>query len=145
MNKAFHFCGQAQRYYKARSSKTKVLPASLTSIEDVMVLAGADHITVAPPLLELLASTLAEGWRGCELGSVFKNEDAPSSGSADERNDEAKAGDLDRVVSNYSAWRLAFARSDGGHSEGKLSQAISIFADMQEKLEEIARRSDLQL
>lgn len=86
-----------------------------------------------------------EGLQGCKIGSIFKNKDAPSSGLADRRNDGPKAGDLDCIVNSYSAWRLAFARSDGGQSEGKLSQAISIFADMQDKLEEIARRSDLKL
>ena len=49
-----------------------MLPASLTSIQEVMKLAGAHHITVSPPLLIKLAETPANPWEG-DTGSVFTN------------------------------------------------------------------------
>ena len=127
-NKAFDFCGQAQRYYEKTGSKTQVLPASLTSIQEVMRLAGAHHITVAPLLLAKLAETPANPWEG-DTGSVFK----------DHKADEA-FGDYSGIVDDESAWRLAFTRSLSGKAEGKIVQAINIFCEKQEGLEELARR-----
>ena len=41
---------------------TIVLPASLTSVEEIVKLAGIDHITIAPKLLQELASTDASSF-----------------------------------------------------------------------------------
>ena len=127
-NKAFDFCGEAQRYYEKIGSKTQVLPASLTSIQEVMKLAGVHHITVAPPLLNKLAETPANPWEG-DTGSVFK----------DRKADET-LGDYSGIIEDESAWRLAFTRSLDGKAEGKIVQAINIFCEKQEGLEELARR-----
>lgn len=122
-NKAFAFCGAAQRYYEKTGSRTQVLPASLTSIQEVMMLAGAHHITVSPPLLKKLAETPANPWEG-DTGSVFQKTDS-------------SFADYSSIVDNESAWRLAFTRSANGQSEGKIIQAINIFCEKQEKLEEL--------
>ncbi|KAK8064442.1 transaldolase [Apiospora phragmitis] len=116
-NKAFAFCGAAQRYYAQTGSRTQVLPASLTSIQEVMMLAGAHHITVSPPLLKKLAETPANPWRATRARSSF--------------------ADYSAIVDDESAWRLAFTRSANGQSEGKIIQAINIFCERQEKLEEL--------
>ncbi|RYP82589.1 hypothetical protein DL770_005554 [Monosporascus sp. CRB-9-2] len=129
-NKAFDFCGSAQRYYEKIGSRTRVLPASLTSVEEVMRLAGAHHITVAPPLLRKLAETPANPWEG-DTGSVF---------SRDHGADEEVFGDYGCIVEDEGAWRLAFTRSQGGRAEGKIVQAINIFCEKQEGLEGLARR-----
>ncbi|KAI1800325.1 putative transaldolase [Daldinia bambusicola] len=126
-HKAFDFCGSAQRYYEKIGSKTQVLPASLTSIQEVMKLAGAHHITVAPHLLTKLAETPANPWEG-ETGSVFKGQL------------EEKVGDHSEIVENESAWRLAFTRNQEGKAEVKIIQAINIFCDKQDGLEGLARR-----
>ncbi|KAI0179072.1 putative transaldolase [Hypoxylon sp. FL1284] len=124
-NKAFDFCGAAQRYYERIKSKTQVLPASLTSIQEVMSLAGAHHITVAPHLLTKLASTPANPWEG-ETGSVFKT------------GIEGESSEYGAIVDDVSAWRLAFTRSQEGKAEGKIIQAINIFCDKQDGLEGLA-------
>ncbi|KAK7913894.1 hypothetical protein PG985_011597 [Apiospora marii] len=122
-NKAFAFCGAAQRYYEKTGSRTQVLPASLTSIQEVMTLAGAHHITVSPPLLKKLAETPANPWEG-DTGSVFQKS-------------ESSFADYSTSVEDEGAWRLAFTRSAEGKSEGKIIQAINIFCERQEKLEEL--------
>ncbi|CAJ2499632.1 Uu.00g024850.m01.CDS01 [Anthostomella pinea] len=126
-HKAFDFCGSAQRYYGQIGSKTQVLPASLTSIQDVMKLAGAHHITVAPHLLTKLAETPANPWEG-ETGSVFKTKP------------EEEFGSFDGIVEDESSWRQAFTRSQDGKAEGKIIQAISIFCEKQQGLEALARQ-----
>ncbi|KAI5857401.1 transaldolase [Durotheca rogersii] len=126
-NKAFGFCGSAQRYYEKIGSKTQVLPASLTSIQEVMKLAGAHHITIAPHLLTELAETAADPWGG-EIGSVFEGQEGEA------------VRDYSSVVEDESAWRLAFTRSWEGKAEGKIIQAINIFCNKQDALEGLARR-----
>ncbi|KAI0144439.1 transaldolase [Xylariaceae sp. FL1272] len=126
-HKAFDFCGSAQRYYKHIGSTTKVLPASLTSVQEVMKLAGASHITVSPPLLKQLAETPANSWEG-DVGSVFKG------------NFEGLFPDFSGIVDDQSSWRLAFTRHQSGTAEGKIIQAINIFNDKQDGLEDLARR-----
>lgn len=46
------------------------------------------------------------------------------------------------ILKDESAWRLAFTRSEGGKSEGKIIQAINIFYGMQENLEAIVAKMD---
>ncbi|OAA73680.1 transaldolase [Cordyceps fumosorosea ARSEF 2679] len=62
-HKAFDFCAETQRYYENIQANTQLLAASLTSVEEVMQLAGVHHITVSPPLLRELASTPADLWQ----------------------------------------------------------------------------------
>ncbi|KAL7620118.1 hypothetical protein AAE478_009110 [Parahypoxylon ruwenzoriense] len=124
-HKAFDFCGSAQRYYEKIGSKTQVLPASLTSIREVMKLAGAHHITVAPHLLTKLAETPADPWDG-EVGSVFKDRV------------EEDPNDYSGIIDDESSWRLAFTRSQGGRPEAKNIQAINIFCEKQDALEDLA-------
>ncbi|KAI1770291.1 putative transaldolase [Hypoxylon cercidicola] len=126
-HKAFDFCGAAQRYYGKIGSKTKVLPASLTSVQEVMNLAGAHHITIAPHLLTELADTPANPWEE-GTGSVFKG------------GKEEEPSDYSSIVEDESAWRLAFTRSQDGKAEVKIIQAINIFCDKQDALEDLARR-----
>ncbi|OIW28149.1 aldolase [Coniochaeta ligniaria NRRL 30616] len=121
-DKGLTFCFQAQHYFETQGCKTKVLAASLTSIEEVMQLAGVHHITISPPLLAELAATTADGWKDRDvLGR--------------ELNHASEAIPLDE-----SAWRMAFTRSKAGKNEGKIIQAINIFADMQDQLENMARK-----
>ncbi|KAI1333922.1 transaldolase [Xylariaceae sp. FL0016] len=125
-HKAFDFCCSAQRYYEHIGSKTHVLPASLTSTQEVMMLAGAHHITVSPPLLIKLAETPAGSWKA-ETGSVFKTKAAE------------EFGDYKDIVDDEAKWRLAFTRSGNGKAEEKLVQAINIFCEKQEALERLVK------
>ncbi|KAH8193924.1 hypothetical protein TruAng_011912 [Truncatella angustata] len=124
--KAFSFCGEAQAFYEKVGSKTQVLPASLTSIEEVMMLAGAHHITISPPLLIKLAETPANLWGG-DTGSVFA------------KINQKPFSDYSLILKDEGAWRLAFTRSEDGRSEGKNIQAINIFCEKQDGLEGLAR------
>jgi transaldolase len=120
-------CGSAQQYYERTNSKTQVVPASLTSIEEVMKLAGARNITVSPPLLLGLAETSADSWEG-DTGSVFKGRS------------EEDFENFNGILDDESSWRLAFTRCQNGLAEGKIIQAINIFCDKQDGLEQLARR-----
>ncbi|KXJ86864.1 transaldolase [Microdochium bolleyi] len=133
--KAFTFSATAQAYFDAHrpAIKTQVLPASLTSIQEVMMLAGSHHITVSPPLLQKLAETPADPWADIGLtGSAFTAaevaEGARTWGGAED----------EQVVRDEAAWKKAFGESMGGRAEAKIVQAIRIFTEKQDGLEGIA-------
>lgn len=116
---------QIQAFYKTHSLSTQVLPASLTSIQECMALAGAAHITISPPLLKLLAKTPATNV-ATEFPSLFDDEAIVSTKVAKSLWLEDEAG-----------YRLAVTLSDSGKQEVKLTQAINIFCEMQTKLEKL--------
>lgn len=130
-DKGFALSRSAQRYYAKIGSRVKVLPASLISTAEVMKLAGVDHITVSPPLLAQLAS----------MPSVLASAavDTPATWFSEVEVDEAVDADYEGVVGDEAAWRLAFTRSKEGANEKKLTDAINIFANMQDGMEEIVR------
>lgn len=127
-HKAFNFCAEAQRYYETIRTKTQVLVASLTSVAEVMKLAGVQHITISPQLLQELASTSADSWQRSN-SSLFEENAAAVPYERDDFKD---------IIHDESAWRLAFARSGFGTSHGKLIQAINYFSNFQDKLEDMA-------
>lgn len=149
-DRAALFCGAAQRYCDEAASsasaaepahgslnlqtQTQVMAASLTSVEEVMRLAGAvKHITVSPPLLTELEATPAAGWPGAGTVGAAAAITGPNG-------DVARLKDL---IRDQSQWRLAFTRAEAGESERKLGQAIGIFCDMQEQIEKLVRKWDL--
>ena len=129
-HKAFDFCREAQAYYTNHEFRTQVLAASLTSVDEVMQLAGIQHITISPNLLNGLASTELSAWNG-KLGDYFAQ--GPD-------NKSWETGDYNALVRDESKWRMAFTRSGFGTSEGKIIQAINYFSDCQEKLEDLVRQ-----
>lgn len=129
-HKAFDFCREAQAYYINHSFRTQVLAASLTSVDEVMQLAGIQHITISPNLLNGLASTEMSSWDG-KLGGYFAQ--GPDNKSWETR-------DYNALVRDESKWRVTFTRSGFGTSEGKIIQAINYFSDCQEKLEDLVRQ-----
>ena len=135
-HKAFDFCREAQAYFKAGSRRTRVLAASLTSVDEVMQLAGVDHVTVSPPLLAALAAADASAWSGGTLGAYFSQTPPPppaAAAGAWETRDYASLAD------DEGAWRLAFARRGFGASAAKTVQAVNYFCDFEEKLEALVR------
>ncbi|KUL84980.1 hypothetical protein ZTR_07860 [Talaromyces verruculosus] len=117
-NKLFSLCVAIQKYYKSVGAVTQVLPASLTSTDEVLALAGVDHITVAPPLLELLSLP------DCPITPSFFDSDTSG----------VLAFPKTPYLKDEAAYRIAFTRDLAGASEEKLTQAINIFCDMQDKL-----------
>lgn len=110
--------------YEKNGSTTRNITASLTSVDEIMQLAGVDHITISPQLLSELANTPAEGWKG-NVGSAFKAE--INEGTPEDCEDEGK-------------WRLAFSREQDGEREAKLIRAINVFCKKQDELEDLANR-----
>lgn len=99
-------CVAIQKYYKSVGAVTQVLPASLTSTDEVLALAGVDHITVAPPLLELLSLP------DCPITpSFFDSEDSG-----------VLAFPKTPYLKDEAAYRIAFTRDLAGASEEKLTQ-----------------------
>lgn len=96
-----------------------------------MRLKGVDHVTVSPALLYELARTPAAG---VETRSWFNE---PAENTEEEEAEMEK--DYERVCEDESAYRMAFTRSKRGQDERKLVDAINIFADMQDKMEEMVR------
>lgn len=129
LHKAFSFCREAQAYYDANNQRTRVLAASLTSVEEVLQLAGVHHVTISPILAKELSFFDATTANSSNLGEYFAIT-LPA-----ENLDPAK---YSTILENESSWRLAFTRSGFGTSEGKITQAINYFSDFQEKLEELA-------
>lgn len=122
----FGLCVSAQRYYRQHKLTTKVLPASLTSINEIMLLAGVDHITIAPALLRELADTEVEGptdgWP-----SLF---------------DQVKTSQ-DRVLPRLSfvddeeSFRMFMARDKQGLNDGKLTQVRPLLGDLKSTLSHV--------
>ncbi|UNI24874.1 Transaldolase [Purpureocillium takamizusanense] len=141
-NKAFAFCREAQAYYVARGHRTRVLAASLTSVDEVMQLAGVQHVTVAPGLLRELAARDAASstWDGGSSSSSRLGEYFAQGQPVREDMEASWEGvGYDGLVRDEGAWRLAFARSGFGASEGKIVQAVNYFCEFQEELEELVR------
>lgn len=122
-----------QRYYEANNVSTKVLPASLTTAAECMYLAGAQHITIAPALLQALATTPAPSTEeiNANYPSLFRQ--TPPTQASDSR-------ELMNYLGNETIYRLAITRRDAGKQEKKLIDAINIFSDMQEKLEALMQK-----
>jgi len=85
-----------------------------------MALAGVNHITIAPALLQQLTTAPASS----AIPSLF-----------DQISPTVQPEALLEFSGREAAFRIAFTRRDNGEGERKLSQAINIFCDMQTKLE----------
>lgn len=99
-------------------AKTQVLPASLTSTSEIYALAGVQHLTIAPGLLE----QLAQPGSGPGVQSLFDTEAVASLPGPDVS-----------FLNDESAYRLVFTRDLHGASEEKLSQVgflIAIFKEI---------------
>lgn len=100
----------AQRHYHRYQMRTKVLPASLTNAADVMLLSGADHMTIAPRILEDLDKTQVD-MSSNATQSLFEvsesiEEDWPSG----------------HYLSVEDQFRLAMTMEQDGTGEAKLAQ-----------------------
>ncbi|PLB45986.1 transaldolase [Aspergillus steynii IBT 23096] len=123
-NKLLPLCVLIQKYYESIQAKTQVLPASLTSTNDIFALAGVQHLTIAPGLLE----ELSQPGSVPVMRSLFDT-DVPAI---------TPASTL-IYLNDEPAYRLAFTRDLHGASEEKLTQAVNIFCDMQDKLVQVMK------
>jgi transaldolase len=127
MDKGFALTRSCQNFYSRINSKTLVMPASLTSVEECLQVSGANHITISPPLLAALAAT-----------------PAPTSSTPlffDEIVDEAEGdAQLLELVKDEAKYRIRYTRLKNGAAEKKIVDAINIFADCQDGIEELVRK-----
>ena len=110
---------QVQHFYRQKSIRTQVLPASITSIEECMSLAGVDYITLPPRLIRELASTEADDEKVSSLvqgGSLFSQQQPEPTASSGSTNSDNGATEKE------AAFRMAFTRSKGGLNEAKQSK-----------------------
>lgn len=127
-DKGFALTRSCQSLYSRLNSKTLVMPASLTSVEECLKVSGAHHITISPPLLAALASTPAST--------------TPTPLFFDEVVEGEETGDAELLdaVSREQSYRIRYTRLKNGAAEKKLVDAINIFADCQDATEELVRR-----
>ncbi|KAF9894880.1 hypothetical protein FE257_004501 [Aspergillus nanangensis] len=118
-NKLLPLCVLIQKYYESTQAKTQVLPASLTSAGEIFALAGVQHITIPPGLL----AQLSQPGLVPDMQSLF-DIGVPA----------AVPGPNLSFVNDEAGYRIAFSRDLHGASEEKLTQAVNIFCDMQDKL-----------
>jgi transaldolase len=140
----------SQRFYNRHSIPTRVLPASLTSIQDCLKLAGADYITISPPLLHELAATTPAPSQDLQVPSLFDTLPDHSKASSAENAVE----DLTTIVirssgsdwipfdwrRNEAVWREAMLASANGQHEEKLREAIGLFCGFQKRIELLVER-----
>ena len=123
-------CVAATRYYLHHAQNTRVVPASLITTKEVMLISGAKYIALAPPLLKELSETSYASAETREpslfVGPSKKHAQVPRRMHFE--NDEAK-------------FRMAVTRSHDGENERKLVQAINVFCDVQLKLEEMMKKT----
>ncbi|KAK4187485.1 hypothetical protein QBC35DRAFT_233195 [Podospora australis] len=136
---AIILCGVLQEFFSRISKQTnsrtpEVVAASLTSIDEIMQLAGIRHITISPPLLAQLENTPAAGWTDATVGLATRFSDYVS---------DISLAELGSIVHDEARWRMAVTRSENGLSESKLVQALNIFADMQDRLEGLVREANV--
>ena len=86
------------------------MPASITSTEEALSLAGVDHITIAPGTLEQLVSP------GCPITPSLFDENTSDIGPLTKTS----------FLHDEAAYRIAFTRDLGGASEEKLTQVCGV-------------------
>ncbi|OQE87731.1 hypothetical protein PENNAL_c0019G06586 [Penicillium nalgiovense] len=112
--KLLPLCAAIQKYYKSINSRTKVLPASLTSVEEIFCLAGVDHITISPGLLTQLKQPYAGNVNS--LFDIASTLPIPARGVS--------------FINDRGSYQITFARDQDGASQIKLTE---------DKLEQLMR------
>lgn len=108
----------------------EIMPASLTSAEEVLALAGrADRITVAPKLLRELAGTEADEHAFEAAARRWGKVKGEGEGWVDDDDER-----VEEILQNQDLWDEAMRKSRDGDDERKLVDAIAIFCEAQERL-----------
>ncbi|KAK6008816.1 hypothetical protein QM012_000719 [Aureobasidium pullulans] len=129
-DKGFSLTRSCQSLYSRLNSKTLVMPASLTSVSECLTVSGAHHITISPPLLAALASTLSPTVPSTT--PLFFDEVI----EGEEQGDK----ELLEAVTEEAKYRIRYTRLKNGAAEKKLVDAINIFSDCQDATEELVGR-----
>ncbi|CRL18710.1 Transaldolase [Penicillium camemberti] len=116
-------CVQAQRFYHQNSLPTRVKACVTLNLDELIMLAGIDALTIAPKVLKVLAAT-ERPQDEVESMSLFAK--------------TAKATEIVKYpsyIDSESQYRVHFAASEGGKAQFKTAQAISLFCDAQTAVE----------
>ncbi|OQE28197.1 hypothetical protein PENFLA_c005G02849 [Penicillium flavigenum] len=116
-------CVQAQQFYRQNSLPTRVKACVTLSIDELIMLAGVDALTIAPTVLKELAATERpqEELEGMSLfAKTAKATEAVSYPS---------------YIDSESGYRVNFAAREGGKAQFKTAQAISLFCDARTAVE----------
>ncbi|KAJ5442042.1 Aldolase-type TIM barrel [Penicillium cf. griseofulvum] len=104
--KLLPLCAAIQKYYQSIDSATQVLPASLTSVEEIFLLAGVDRLTIAPGLLTQLTQPYAANVKSLlDIGPTLP---VPAPGFS--------------FINDPGLYQITFARDLGGASHIKLTE-----------------------
>lgn len=110
--KLLPLCAAIQKYYQSIDSPPLVLPASLTSVEEIFLLAGVDHLTISPSLLTQLTQPFAGNVQS--LLDVAPTLPVPAPGIS--------------YINDPSLYQITFARDLHGASQIKLTE-VSAYID----------------
>ncbi|KAJ5512709.1 Aldolase-type TIM barrel [Penicillium fimorum] len=100
------YVNELKKYYKSINSPTKVLPASLTSVEEIFFLAGVDHLTIAPALLTQLTKPYVGNVKS--LFDIAPTLPIPTRGIS--------------FINDPGSYQITFSRDLGGASHIKLTE-----------------------
>ncbi|KAJ5870640.1 Aldolase-type TIM barrel [Penicillium solitum] len=118
-NPILGICVQAQQFYHQNSLPTRVKACVTLNLDELIMLAGIDALTIAPKVLKVLTST-ERPKEEMESMSLFAK--------------TAKVTEIVKYASYTdceSQYRVHFAASEGGKAQFKTAQAISLFCDAQ--------------
>jgi hypothetical protein len=105
-SKLLPLCAAIQKYYKSINSSTQILPASLTSVEEIFFLAGVDHLTISPGLLTELTQPYAGNVKS--LFDIAPTLPIPAKGVS--------------FANDPGSYQITFVRDQGGASQIKLTE-----------------------
>ncbi|KAJ5214347.1 Aldolase-type TIM barrel [Penicillium cf. viridicatum] len=112
-------CGQAQQFYDQNSLPTRLKACVTMNLDELIMLAGIDALTITPKVLKVLAAT-ERPQEEVESMSLFAK--------------TAKATEVVKYpsyIDSESQYWVHFAASEGGKAQFKTAQAISLFCDAQ--------------
>ena len=129
----FDVCVNAQRYYEQHSYSTRVKACAAVSVEQILQLAGVAAFTATADQLQEL-STIEEPADKVVARSIFHrsatdeytngNPDGQVNRDTDGKTNGHQANTMEKMtfVNEESKYRLAFAKSDGGKAQMKMTQ-----------------------
>ncbi|KZN90777.1 Transaldolase [Penicillium chrysogenum] len=122
-NPILSVCVQAQQFYRQNSLPTRVKACVTLSIDELIMLAGVDALTIAPAVLK-------------ELAAIERPQEELDSMSLFAINAKAtEAVSYPSYIDSESQYRVEFAASEGGKAQFKTAQAIALFCDAQTAVE----------
>ncbi|KAJ5373328.1 Aldolase-type TIM barrel [Penicillium concentricum] len=122
-NPILGICVQAQQFYHQNSMPTRLKSCVTLNLDELIMLAGIDALTITPKVLKNLAA-IERSQQEVESMSLFGK--------------TAKIAEpvsYPSCIDSESEYRVHFAASEGGKVQFKTAQAIALFCDAQTAVE----------